>query len=380
MKKLLFVINDVNSFYNHRAPLIEKISENFDCSEVYVLLPMGPSLKAEVESRFPKWTFIDWDLNRGSVDPFSALKSIIQLAAAIRIRKPDVVHSFTIKPVIFAAFVFKFLSVPVKVATITGVGSVFIEGNRGLKVRLLLPLVSFLYKVLMGSYDTIIFQNSADMSYFLKNDFVTKKQVQLIRGSGVDFGKFSAGARDSAHEKLVLFPARLLRDKGLVELIEAFKLFSEAHSSYRLVICGGIDSHNPSSLNEKELAELLGDSKNIDWVGEQKSMRDWYAKASVVCLPSYREGLSKALLEAVASECFLVTTDVPGCRELAGKFGVLVEAGSATSLYEGFVQMHKLKDDWKSLSLANKKRIQDEFSIQSVSARYAECYNTNIKA
>lgn len=360
--------------------MIEKISENFDCSEVYVLLPMGPSLKAEVGSRFPKWTFIDWDLNRGSVNPFSALKSIIQLAAAIRIRKPDVVHSFTIKPVIFAAFVFKFLSVPVKVATITGVGSVFIEGNRGLKVRLLLPLVSFLYKVLMGSYDTIIFQNSEDMSHFLKNDFVTKKQAQLIRGSGVDFGKFSAGSRNSVHEKLVLFPARLLRDKGFVELIEAFKLFSEVHSSYRLVICGGIDPHNPSSLNEKELAELLGNNKNIDWVGEQKNMRDWYAKASVVCLPSYREGLSKALLEAVASDCFLVTTNVPGCRELAEEFGVLVEPGSSTSLYEGFMQMHNLKDKWNELALANRRRIEGEYAIQSVAARYAECYKTNVIA
>ena len=222
------------------------------------------------------------------------------------------------------------------VNSVTGLGFVFVEG-RGLR-RALANLVTLLYRlVLKGTY--VIFQNPDDRAYFLQNDLVDSRRIALIRGSGVDTTRFHPEAEPPG-TPLVVLPARLLWDKGIEDFVEAARVLQADHTPVRCALVGDSDPENPASIPVSQLNDWQ-EKGMIEWWGWRGDMEQVYAQASIVCLPSYREGVPKTLLEAAASGRPIVASDVPGCREVVrdGENGYLVPAHDPRAVAEAIKKL-----------------------------------------
>jgi glycosyltransferase involved in cell wall biosynthesis len=201
--------------------------------------------------------------------------------------------------------------------------------------RLLRPVVGGLMKLALGGRGSrLVLQNPDDVALFNRAGLVKPSQVRLIRGSGVDCSRFSAGVRRTGEGSLkVLLPARLLWDKGIAEYVEAARLLQREGRAIHFLLAGDPDPGNPTAVPVADV-QRWADEGIVDWLGHVEDMPDLFARVDVVVLPSYREGLPKGLIEAAACALPLVASDVPGCREVVsdGVDGLLVPARDAVAL------------------------------------------------
>lgn len=270
------------------------------------------------------------------ISPASDLRLIAVLRRAFRTFRPDVVHAFTIKPAIFATLAAALAGVPVRVVTVTGLGYAFTSAG-----GLLRGLVEFLYRRSLGSAHRVFFQNSTDLRLFVERRLVDPAKARLVAGSGVDLRKFSpVPLPSSAQAPLVfLMIGRLLRDKGVLEYLDAAQIVRVKHPGVRFLLLGAEDSRNPSRLTPAELVRLRA-SHVVELLNEVDDVRPVIARADVIVLPSYREGLPRSLLEGAAMGRPLIAADVPGCNEVVrnGSSGFLVPRGDAARLAEAMLQ------------------------------------------
>lgn len=327
-KHIVMFINSSELFLSHRQHLAQgAMAAGY---KLTVLVPPGPNVQTIRDLGYSCETVT---LGRKSVFPGYELLALISLYFRLKKLNPDILHSFTIKPVLYGSLVGKWLGIPQVVNTVTGLGFAFIDS--GLKARAIRTVLSVLYRFAFSEKSCeFIFQNNDDMQFYLKNRWVEQRQARLIPGTGVDFEVFKPPLLASVHEiPVILFAGRYLRDKGLGELIQACKELFNAGLKFRLLLSGQIDHGNPNSFSEGEV-ETWRQLPFVEILGFQKNMPPIYQRADVFCLPSYREGLSLALIEASASGCALVATDVPGCRDVVtmNQNGLLVTARSVQSL------------------------------------------------
>jgi len=309
------------------------MAEGYD---VTVLVPDGPGA-ADVRARGYKCETVK--LGRKSLLPLGEFMSIVQIYLTLRRLKPDVLHSFTIKPVLYGTIGARLLRTPRIVNTVTGLGYIFID--KGIVARTLRAVLSPLYKLLYRSPRVnFIFQNKDDFDLYARNGWIVTQRAQLIPGTGVDTQTFKPNEVPNSSESIILYAGRYLKDKGLLELFEACKeLASEGHK-LKLLMCGKIDQGNPNSLSEEEFKTWRNESWLED-LGFQKEMAPIYARAHVVCLPSYREGIPLTLIEAAACGKALLATDVPGCRDVVshGETGLLVPAADGAALKQSLKKL-----------------------------------------
>jgi len=261
------------------------------------------------------------------------------------------------------------------VHALTGMGYLF-SSSDGLArriQRLVRPVLRFL---LSRPNSHSIVQNDDDLRLLGDELGVdTQAAATLIRGAGVDLERYPPLPLPETQPPVILLPARMLRDKGLAEFIAAARLVRARRPGARFVLAGGIDPDNPAAYTQGELEAALADT-GVEWWGHREDMREVYAQASIVCLPSYREGLPKALLEAAASGRPLVATDVPGCRDICrpGVSGVLVPARDATALAQAVEAL--LADETQRARLAAGARalVEREFSSAQVHAATLALY------
>lgn len=272
-----------------------------------------------------------------SIDLLADIRLVMCLVRKFRRTKPDVVHSFTVKPAIFATLAAWLAGVPRRVVTITGLGHAFTTA--GWLVR---SAVKILYRVALSRAHIVFFQNRDDRDFFVGQGVVRASIARMIPGSGVDVDNFAPcplpSEADAAPRFLMI--ARLLREKGVREYIRAAHLVKVNHPRATFTLLGGADLRNPSALPKEEVAALQT-SGEVEWVDEVADVRPFIAAADVVVLPSYREGLPRTLLEGAAMGRALVATDAPGCREMVipGETGYLVQVGDASSLAQAMARL-----------------------------------------
>lgn len=319
-------LNSADLFLSHRQHLAKGVMAAG--YRLTVLVPPGPNVQTTRDLGYPCETVT---LGRKSIFPFYELFALIHLYFRLRLLKPDILHSFTIKPVLYGSLVARFLGIPKVVNTVTGLGFAFID--TGVKAAFVRGILSAVYRFAFSRFD-FIFQNSEDMKLYIANGWIGECQAKLIPGTGVDFDFFSPLHLSVQREiPVVLFAGRYLRDKGLGELVQACsELWNEGHR-LRLVLCGKADGGNPNSFSIEDI-KAWQSLPFIEDLGFQKDMRSVYRRSDIMCLPSYREGLPLALIEASACECALIATDVPGCRDIVveGQNGLLVAPRSVIEL------------------------------------------------
>ena len=366
--KIILFANTDWYLYNYRLPLAEALRD--EGHEVLLLSPSGNYAQRIQDHNF-KWQA--FDISRRGINPLKEFQTISRLTQVYRCEKPDIVHHFTIKCVLYGSFAAWKAGVKRVINAVTGLG--FIFTSRNLFARLAKPVVEFLYqRVLKRS--RVIFQNQHDLNYFVKNKLVSENQCVLIPGSGVDVDKFKPTPYAEGIP-LVVLPARMLWDKGVKEFVEAAELVKQSGVKARFALVGDVDEGNPSAIPRKQLQEWH-EQGVIEWWGWQEDMASVYQKAAVVCLPSYYgEGLAKSLIEGAASGRALVASDIPGCREVIedGVNGLLVPTQAAPILADALkIILYKGKI-FKRMGNASRKKAVRHFSQQKIISETMSLYN-----
>lgn len=252
------------------------------------------------------------------------LAALSKLFAAER---PELVHLFTIRPVIYGGLAGLAARAPVMVATITGLGHAFTTAGSGLRA-----LVRGLYRAALRRMDLVHFQNPEDRALFVDAGLVKPAHSRLVPGSGVDLAAFAPAPPPPQPPLTFVMIARLLVEKGVHEYFDACAQLRRDRDA-RCLLVGGVDPRNPSSLNWED-AVAAATAAGVELVGPVDDVRPWIAQAHVVVLPSYREGLPRTLIEACAMARPMIATDVPGCRDVVadGVNGLLVPVRDAAAL------------------------------------------------
>ncbi len=335
MKIILFA-NTEWYLYNFRLSLAQALRS--EGHEVVLVSPPGKYSRRLEEAGF-RW--ISFPLSRRGTNPLAELATIWRLRNLYRVEKPDIVHHFTIKCVLYGSLAAHVAGVRIRrtINAITGLGFVFID--QGWRAGGLRWLVKSLYRIALKNTQ-VVFQNEDDRALFFDLGLVTESQVCLIPGSGVDVSRFvvepavSAAPAQAALPVVVVLPARMLWDKGVREFVEAAQLLKEQGVAARFALVGDTDPNYPACVPEQQLNEWQS-SGIVEWWGWQEDMPEVYRQADIVCLPSYREGLPRTLVEAAACGRALVAADVPGCRSIVrhGENGLLVPVRDGKALAEG---------------------------------------------
>lgn len=322
--RLLIVVNDATFFLSHRVPIA--LAARDAGYDVHVAAPRA---EASEQIEALGLAFHEIAFSRSGTSPRRELSTAVALARLYRALRPDLVHHVSSKPILYGGFAARLLGVPAVVHAISGLGHVFTAETP--RVRMLRPIVLAAYRVAAAhSNAALIFQNDDDRATIGRT---RAKLVTVIRGgSGVDLERFRPTPMP-VDEPIVMLPARMTWDKGIAELVEAARELASSGVRARFVLVGGGDHENPEAIPEEQLRAWCAEGV-VEWWGHRSDMPDVLAQATLVCLPSYREGLPKALVEACAIGRPIVTTDVPGCRDVIGDgtHGVLVPARDARAL------------------------------------------------
>lgn len=369
-KKILYFITEDWVFCTHRLPLaIAAKKAGYDVGVVTNVNQHADRIR-EAGIRL-----IQYNLDRGSMNPFKAVGLILQLAKIYRNEKPDLVHHVAIKPILYGSVAARMARVPHVVNAITGMGYIFTSTQ--LKARLLRPIINLSFKALLnGRRSKLIMQNQDDRSTLIKTGIVDEERTVLIRGAGVNTDEFSCTPEPTEEPPLIVLPARMLKDKGVVEFVTAAGMLKERGVEARFALVGDADCHNHAAVSEEVLKGWV-DSGVVEWWGRKENLPGVLASCHIVCLPSYREGLPKALLEAASVGRPIVTTDTVGCREVVrdGENGFLVPLYSTVELADA---LQKLIEDSKlraQMGHKGREMIRNNFTIENVTAETLALYH-----
>ncbi|WP_407354019.1 glycosyltransferase family 4 protein [Luteimonas sp. R10] len=323
-------------------------------------------------------------MNRSSLNPVRealVLRKLTQLLAA---EGPDLLHSFTVKCAVYGAVAARTAKVPAIVNAVAGMGYVFTSDD--IKARALRPIVSTLMRQTLGHGNSrIILQNPDDAELFAALRLAPADKVRLIRSSGVDVERFSPAMRDPAarHPLRVLLAARLLWEKGIREYADAAALLRREGRDIEFLLAGMPDPGNPRSVPRAQV-ERWQQQGTLEWLGHVDDMAALMRRCDVVALPSYyREGVPKSLIEGAASGLALVTTDLPGCREVVaehGSDGLHVEPRSAQSLARALARLDDDRQLLHRLGVQARERSLRHFDQRSVVDKTVEVYNELLPA
>ncbi len=322
MKKIIIVSNTGWYLYNFRFKLIKSLSKKYYVILVFPFDNYSNHLK-EIGCEI-----INWKLKRNSINPFAELLSIFDLAITYWKVKPEIAHHFTIKPCLYGTIAGRIIGLKKIFNAITGLGHVFLAQNINAFIYKIV-MVSIYRKVFNHSSSYLIFQNIEDKKFFQNLKIITKDKSFLIKGSGVDVNYYK---REKEIRKIdlketikIFFPSRIIKEKGVIELVEACQTLVDENIDLNLYIPSDLSFHNRSILTKREIEKL----RNKSWIkllGQLSDLKPYYENSHIIILPSWREGLSMSLLEASSMECSIITTNVPGCIDIVkhGESGLLV--------------------------------------------------------
>lgn len=369
VQKILFVVNTPDFFMSHRFPLA--VAARDAGYEVHVATAAGADVSVIQSQGFQHHVV---SFSRSGQNPFYEFKTFIQLFFLFRVIEPDLVHLVTIKPVLYGGIVSRLTGVQSVVAAISGLGSAFLATS-GVE-RLRRWLVGCLYSVAFKQNRlAVIFQNPDDRDTLLSLGALQPSQTRLIRGSGVSLDSYLY-LPEPDDKPVIVMAARLLREKGVFEFVEAARLLQERGVDVEMKLIGSPDPGNPSSVTQMDL-QRWREEGIVQLPGFRLDIAKQYAKANIVCLPSYYgEGLPKSLVEAAACGRAVVTTDFPGCRDsiTADVTGLLIPPENASALADALQKLITEPGLRRQMGKAGRDLAERDFAIEKIVAQHLEIY------
>jgi glycosyltransferase involved in cell wall biosynthesis len=367
---VLIFVTEEQYFFSHRLSLAKELVAQGHT--VYACTPNSSS-----SGEFAKYNIkhIPIPFSRNSMSIFSELRSVVEIIRVLKSIQPDIAHFVAIKPSVDGMLASLFCRGPRIVCTIAGLGYGFLApGIRGMMFKAVLKTAFRLG--LSRKNLRIVCQNSDDFQWFSDCYGKRRRQISLIMGSGVDTDEFvPTVARHTKDHIQVVFPARMLWDKGLREYIAAAKLVRARHGNIKFLLVGDIDPKNRASATIEVLQGLIADG-SAKWIGYHTDMVNLLQETDIVAMPSYREGLPKSLLEAAACGVSVVTSDAPGCREvvLDKKTGFIVPVKDAKILADRIESLALNSDLRQQFGIAARKLVCENFSTKLINQQYIELY------
>ncbi|MDP3575823.1 MAG: glycosyltransferase family 4 protein [Archangium sp.] len=365
MAHLVFVVNNADFLVSHRLVLVEGAMKAG--YRVTVVAPEGPGLHVLEKVGCE---IAPWKLRRTGQRPHEEAIALAHLGALYRSLKPDLVHHITVKAMLYGSLAARANGVRAVVNAVSGLGYVFLSS--GLRAQVRRQVLRAGYRMALTTPGSaVILQNDDDEASLRSLGVLDGARVVKIRGSGVDLSRFPTTPEPSG-VPLVVLPARLLVDKGVREFVEAAQLLGKVA---RFALVGGEDEGNPAGVPRAELDRWV-DEGIVEWWGHRTDMPEVLRQAHVVCLPSYREGMPKALLEAAAMGRAIVTTDVAGCRDAVagGAIGRLVPVRNAHALAAVLGELIASAPERKRWGDLASAHARENFSEDRVLASHLELY------
>lgn len=368
--RILFVVNVGWFFVSHRLVLAKAALEAGYDVHVATTITDEKERVAILEAGL---TLHDVTFDRSGFSVVRELRTVRSLVSLYGRLRPDLVHHVTIKPILYGGLAARLCRINAVVNAIPGLGYSFTGSNLWTRLRRRLIMLGYRF-VLRRSNAHTIFQNVEHMKMFCDASVVCEPNVALIRGSGVDVAKFVV-TPEPAGKIVVLLASRMLREKGIYEFVEAA---TSAHGSGHpivFVLAGGPDEGNPGSIPLEQLKAWHA-SGVVDWLGFRDDMALLLTQCNIACLPTYGEGLPKFLLEAAASGRAIVTTDIPGCRDIARNDvnALLVPPQDAESLRDAIVRLATDAELRGTFGAAGRRLVETEFSEAVVIERTLDLY------
>ncbi|RKG48346.1 glycosyltransferase family 1 protein [Acinetobacter cumulans] len=372
--KFLLVSNDAKSILNFRFDLLKEIQ----CKgyEIHICAPN--ILASKYYDFFSNNNFICHDiyLDRTSMSFFSELKTLVSLYKLFIRIKPDFVLGYTIKPAIYSPLVGMICGIKNINMLISGLGYLFNDYSKS-KTSVKSLLLLKLYALAIRKSNAVIFQNSDDIKLFRENNLIgSLNNIFLVNGSGVNLNKFFKSPLKLDSNKEIspsfLMVARLLKDKGIYEYIEAIRNIKKKYPLAQFGLLGSLDE-NPLSLTETELETLI--SENIlHYHGYTDNVTEIISQYNVAVLPSYREGVPRSLLEAMAMGRCVITTDAPGCKETVedGITGFKIKVGSVSELEKAFEELILHPEQIQFMGDASYELVKEKFDVRLVNRNMIE--------
>ena len=374
-KKILFNITEDWFFLSHF--LSRALSARKHGFEIYVCC--NETNKKKIIENYG-FNFIKLPYKRSNINPFYEIYVLFKLILITIKVKPDIVHNVALKPIILGSFTARLLNLNSVVNAPVGMGYVFT--SRSIKARLLKPILIFLLRNFLNTHNgknkksKVIFENIDDLNYFKNLNAIDPFDSCVISGSGVEIDKsLSKWKRKNKIIKVVLI-ARMLKDKGIYEFFEAFQLLKNKKIECQFVLVGDVDPLNPSSMKRSTL-EKWQDEKKIEWLGWIDDIKKVLLETDILCLPSYREGLPKSLVEGAAAGLPLVATDTVGCREVVinGLNGFLVPIKDSKKLAEAIEKLILNRSLRNIMGRESFKMASSKFSSSKINSLTLKVYN-----
>lgn len=362
MRKILFVSSIFVNLFAFRRGLMTALREQ----GYEVAAACGRDGYEEDVAALGVKTICLQKLTRGTINPAREFQALSELYRLYRQERPALILHYTIKPVIYGSLAAALARVPT-ICTITGGGYLYIN-------QVMAPAINLLYKVALSCPRRVFFQNRDDLEFFVSGGLVNPRKIHLVPGSGVDLDYYRPwpAAPDPAAPLTFLFIGRLLWDKGLKEYVEAAAAVRQRFPGVRFWMLGRLDPGNPAAVPEA-VVRVWEKEAGLEWLGAVKDVRPIIGASDVVVLPSYREGLPRSLLEAMAMAKPIITTTAIGCREVIddGVNGFAVPPRDAPALAAAMLRMAQLEPGAReAMGQAGRRKASREFAEPLVLQQY----------
>lgn len=373
-KKLLFVVNVGWFFVSHRLPIA--VAAKSAGYEVHVATALDSKLDRDTEHRLRELGIVlhVLRLSRSGASPFELIRDCRDLYRLLRSLRPDVLHLVALKPVLLGGIIARLVNMPGVVLAIPGRGSIF--SAKGMAAGCIRTLALLMYRCAYRPKKTrVIVQNIEDRNYFLDRKVFLQQDIRLVRGSGADTEHF-VRTQESPGDVIVVLASRMLHEKGISDFVAAAMILQSQGVKARFVLVGTPDHGNPHSHTQDEL-EAWAASGVVEWWGFRPDMAVVFAECHIVCLPTYYgEGVPKVLIEAAASGRPIVTTNMPGCRDVVreGENGLLVQPRNPGRLAEALGRL--IADNQLRVEMGKRGRLlaEKEFSLKIVTEKTLDIY------
>jgi glycosyltransferase involved in cell wall biosynthesis len=358
--KIAIVLNNAWGAYNFRLNLAKSLKDNG--YEVIFIAPYNEKYSELIKKEFD---FFDINIDAKGVNPITDFTTMIALYGLYKQLNLDMVLNFTIKANIYSSIISGILGIK-SISNITGLGTIFI------KQSIVTKIAKLLYKTAFKFNDKVFFQNKDDRNLFIGSNLVKDEKTDLLPGSGVDLNKFIPV--DKKYDGMFKFTliARLLKDKGILEFIEAIKIVKNKYNNVEFQILGAVDIANKTAISNDDLQAWI-DNGLVNYLNTTDNVQNIIAKSDCVVLPSYREGVPRSLLEACAMKKPIIATNVAGCKEVVdnGVNGYLCKVRSSQDLADKMEIMLNLSNDERRLmGEAGRIKIISEFDEKIVINKY----------
>jgi len=374
--RILYVVNA--DWYFELHWLDRALKSIKDGYVVCVALPIcNPKIKERLELLGIE--VVSFKLERTSINPLGEIFSILRMNRIIKEFKPNLIHSVTIKPNLYCALLSKLNGIPL-VSTFPGLGTLRVSKSRKIKV-----IAKIIFSVIRYSSNNkkflALFENEQDMSFFTSNNYVRARNAVRVYGAGVDTDKFRYVEPNQDHKELrVLFASRLLKNKGLEELVNACESLRLKGVCISLFVAGITDKDSPFSFSKSELDKLTN-REVVNWLGKRDDIAELIASSDVVALPtSYGEGIPRILIEACAIGRPIITTELGGCKDICidSKNGYIVPANNSIKLASALKKISENRNSIKDMGWKGRNIVMERFSNEHIFDQQSRLYHDMI--